>query len=357
VGDAVSRRRDELPSEGTAGSIATLPGISVLIPTLNSERYLDGCLQSLRDQDYPAAQIEVIVADAGSSDATLAILARHGVERIVPNPGVTGEAARAILNRLATKELILSIDSDNYLVGRDWLRRMVEPLTADPTVFGAEPLRWDYAPADPPLNRYFSMSGVNDPISLFMGNYGRYSYFTGRWTEVPHREEQHDGYLVAELEARHVPTMGANGFLVRTGVVREAAVDNFYFDIDVVNELVQKGHRRIAKVDVALGHHFARDLGSLSRKIRRRIEDFLYWRDKRNYPWLSTGRGHIVRFTAYTVLVIPLLLQAARGWSRLRDPAWLYHVPVCWLTLVLYAWAVMRSSVRHAPHSRERWQH
>lgn len=324
---------------------------------MNSERYISGCLESLRNQDYPAEQIEIIVADAGSSDSTLSILSQNGVDRIVPNPGVTGEAGRAILNRLATKELILSIDSDNYLVGREWLRRMVAPLIADETVFAAEPLRFDYEPSDPPLNRYFSLSGINDPISLFMGNYGRYSYFTGRWTELPHREEQHDGYLVAELDPGHVPTMGANGFLVRTSVVREANVDDYYFDIDVVNELVQKGHRRIAKVDVALGHHFARDLKSLRRKIRRRIEDFLYWRVHRHYPWLTSGRAPIVRFTVYTVLVVPLLWQVARGWSRIRDWAWLYHVPVCWLTLVLYAWALMRSTVRQAPHSRERWQH
>src|ERR1051326_526164 len=250
------------------------PSISVLIPTLNSQRYLEGCLRSLHDQDYPRDRIEVIVADAGSTDDTMAILSRYGVDRVVPNPGVTGEAARAILNKLATKDLILSIDSDNYLVGADWLRRMVRPLAEDPTVFAAEPLRFDYILSDPPLNRYFSLTGINDPISLFMGNYGRYSHLTDRWTEVPHREDEHDGYLVGELEPAHVPTMGANGFLVRTAVIRDAAVDDYYFDIDVVNELVQKGHRRVAKVDVALGHHFARDLRTLRRKIQRRIEDF-----------------------------------------------------------------------------------
>src|SRR5882672_10170510 len=100
--------------------MTALPGISVLIPTLNAERYLEGCLRSLREQDYPAELIEVIVADAGSVDSTLELLRLYGVDRVIPNPGVTGEAARATLNRLATKELILSIDSDNYLVGTDW---------------------------------------------------------------------------------------------------------------------------------------------------------------------------------------------------------------------------------------------
>jgi glycosyltransferase involved in cell wall biosynthesis len=337
--------------------MTTLPGVSVLIPTLNAERYLEHCLRSLREQDYPAELIEVIVADAGSVDSTLELLARYGVDQVVPNPGVTGEAARAILNHLATKELILSIDSDNYLVGTDWLRRMVEPLLTNAQVFAVEPMRWDYAPSDPPLNRYFALTGVNDPVSLFMGNYGRYSFLTGKWTEMPHREQAHKGYLVAQLTPGHVPTMGANGFLVRKRVLEKISVDDYYFDIDVVNELVERGEISVAKVDIALGHHFARDLSMFGRKTRRRIEDFLYWREQRKYPWLSSGRLAIVRFAISTVLVLPLLWQVLRGWLKVRDRAWLYHVPVCWITLSLYSWAVIRSSVRRAPHSRAGWQH
>ena len=334
-----------------------LPGISILIPTLNAERYIDECLRSIRSQDYPAELIEIIVADAGSTDGTLELLKRYQVDRVVPNARVTGEGARAILNKLAARELILSIDSDNYLVGADWLRRMVRPLQDDATVFAVEPLRWDYTRADPPLNRYFALTGINDPVSLFMGNYGRFSYLTGKWTEVPHAEEHRDGYFVAELEPGHVPTMGANGFLVRTNVLQDNAHGEYYFDIDVVNELVAAGHRRVAKVDVALGHHFARDLSSFRRKTRRRIDDFLYWREQRRYPWLSSGRKPIMRFVLYTVLVVPLLAQAAKGWSKVRDWAWLYHVPVCWTTLWIYSWAVLRSAVRRAPYSREGWQH
>ncbi len=337
--------------------MTVLPGISILIPTLNAERYLEACLKSVREQDYPRELIEIVAADAGSHDRTLDLLQRYEVDRVVPNPGVTGEAARAILNRLATKELILSIDSDNYLVGKDWRRRMAQPLLDDSSVFASEPIRWDYRADDPPMNRYFVLTGINDPVSLFIGNYGRYSYLTGKWTGLPHREEKHDDYLIAELEPGHVPTMGANGFLVRTEVLRGASFSDFYFDIDVVNELVGEGHTRVAKVDVALGHLFARDLRSFRRKTRRRIEDYLYWQAYRRYPWLASGRWAIARFVLYSVLTVPLVWQALRGWLKKRDPAWFYHLPVCWLTLWLYGWAVVRSTVRRAPHSREGWQH
>src|SRR5439155_18519714 len=143
---------------------------------------------------------------------------------------------------------------------------------------------------------------------------------------------------------------------VRTEIVRDAGPE-FYFDIDVVNQLVGLGFRRIAKVDVPIGHHFARDLPALRRKINRRIEDFLYWRNLRNYPWLSSGRPAIARFAIYTVLVLPLVWQSIRGWLNVRDRAWLYHIPVCWLTLWLYSRAVIKAAIRRSPHSREGWQH
>jgi hypothetical protein len=284
------------------------------------------------------------------------MLSEFHVDNVVPNPSVTGEGGRAILNRLATKELILSIDSDNYLVGRDWLRRLIAPLMADPSVFAAEPMRWDYALTDPPLNRYFALTGINDPVSLFMRNYGRYSYLTGTWTGVVHNEEHADGYLIAELQPGHVPTMGANGFLARADVVRSVSYGQYYFDIDVVNVLVAQGHTRIAKVDVALGHRFADDLTAFKRKTRRRVEDFLYWRDERKYPWLAAGKTSILRFALATLLVLPLFWQVYKGFCKVRDFAWLYHIPVCWLTLWLYGRAVVRSAVRRAPHSRHGWQ-
>jgi glycosyltransferase involved in cell wall biosynthesis len=333
-----------------------LPGVSVLIATLNAERYLETCMRSLKDQDYPPHLVEVIVADAGSTDSTLELLARYEVDRVVPNPGVTTEAARAILNALATTSLILYVDADNYLVGRDWLRRMVQPFLDDPDIFAAEPIRFDYEPSDPPLNRYFALAGVNDPLSLFMGNYGRYSYVTGKWTEMSHREDHRNGYIVAELQPDHVPTMGSQGFLVRTEVLRQVSLGDYYFDLDGPVDLVNKGHCRVAKVDVSIGHQFAPDLASLHRKTLRRIEDYLYWRDRRSFPWLSSGRLPVVKFSLATLLVLPLVWQLSRGWLRVRDPAWLYHIPVCWLTLWIYGWAILRSAGRRAPHSRKGWQ-
>ena len=124
------------------------PKVSVVIPTLNSERYLDECLGALLTQDYPRERLEIVIVDAGSTDRTLEIATHHGVDRMLENPLRTGEAGKAVGIRVATGELICLIDSDNVVVGDDWMSRMVAPFD-DPQVdlvggaaLGLPPQRW-----------------------------------------------------------------------------------------------------------------------------------------------------------------------------------------------------------------------
>jgi hypothetical protein len=58
------------------------------------------------------------------------------------------------------------------------------------------------------------------------------------------------------------------------------------------------------------------------------------------------------------VLVVPLLVQMARGYARKPDRAWLYHVPVCWITLWMYGWTTLAKVVgfKQAPVKRDVWQ-
>ena len=53
--------------------------VSIIIPTLNEEEYIGECLKSL-----PRNQCEVIVADGGSADHTVAIAESCGAKVILP---------------------------------------------------------------------------------------------------------------------------------------------------------------------------------------------------------------------------------------------------------------------------------
>jgi glycosyltransferase involved in cell wall biosynthesis len=335
------------------------PTISVVIPTLNSEKYLDECLESLRAQNYPQERIELIIADGGSTDQTLSIARHCGADQILENPLRTGEGGKALGIRASSGDLILTVDSDNVLVGTDWLMRMVAPLLEDGEVISSEALRWEYRLEDHYINRYQALTGVNDPVALFVGNYDRYSTLSGRWTDYPHRSEERNGWLRVELDPAFVPTMGANGYLVRREAFSAVPVGDYFFDVDFVYDLVQRGHRVVARVDVPIRHYFCDSIGRFRQKTRRRIDDYLFFASSdvgRSYPWTSRQRRGLVRFVVSTVLVVPLLAQAIRGYRRKADHAWWFHLPASWITLGVYSTGYLRARLRPRMLDRRGWR-
>ena len=90
--------------------MSATPLISVTVPTRNSERTLERCLQSVRDQDVPT---EIIVADDCSTDRSPAIAAAFGA-RILPGPLSLLEA-RIRAAQAASTAFVVLLDSDQIL--------------------------------------------------------------------------------------------------------------------------------------------------------------------------------------------------------------------------------------------------
>ena len=332
--------------------------VSFVIPTLNSERTLEACLTAILRQPG-RERYEIVIADAGSSDATVAIARRMGVDRIVDNPLKTGEAGKSAGIAVAEGELIALVDSDNILPDGQWLDQMLAPFD-DPAIVAAEPLAYTVRAEDPALTRYFALLGMNDPICLFTGNYDRLCAVTGRWTGLPVASEEKPGYLDLTLTPETLPTIGANGFVFRRTLLEHVAWSPYFFDIDIMHQAVEAGWNRVAKVKTGIVHLYCDRLDAFARKQRRRIRDFLYFAQEkqRTYPWDKQKKSGIVWFALATVTLLPLLVQMAMGARRRPDRAWWYHLPVCWVTLGVYGWGVLRKAAgfRQAPVARDRWQ-
>ena len=304
--------------------------VSIVIPTLNSERTLDECLSSIAAQDVPRGSYEIVLADAGSTDGTLAIARARGVDRIVDNPLKTGEAGKAAGIRAAAGDLIALVDSDNILPDAEWLARMTAPF-GDPRIVASEPIAYTVRRGDPALTRYFALLGMNDPLCLFTGNYDRMSAVTGRWTGLPVAQDDKGGYLEVTLTEATLPTIGANGFVFRRALLDHVAWEPYFFDIDVMHQAVRAGFRHVAKVKTGIVHLYCSQLGVFADKQRRRVRDYLFFaaERRRTYPWARQRRLGIAAFAVSTLLVLPLAGQALAGFCRRPEVAWIYHVPVC----------------------------
>jgi len=108
--------------------------LDVIIPTKNSERDLDDCLQALRNQTTP---VRIIIVDAHSTDKTIQIAAKYGAT-IIPEPpsDVKGSRRAVACNeglRHSMTLLVAFIDSDT-IVPEKWVEDLIPYVLNNPNV-------------------------------------------------------------------------------------------------------------------------------------------------------------------------------------------------------------------------------
>lgn len=299
------------------------------------------------------------MGDGGSIDDTLGIAKKYDV-KVISNKLRTGESGKAVAVKASTGDLIALIDSDNILPHNHWFTDMVKPFE-DPEIIVSEPDRYTYRKKDPFLTRYFALLGMNDPICLFIGNYDRYSYVTGRWTDMVFPEEEKYGFLKVTLNREPIPTIGANGTIFRKEYLQKAIKNSEYlFDIDILIKLIrEEGSVKIAKVHTGIVHTFVEnDAGKFFRKQLRRINDMSFHKTKKNrdIDWEGSFLKGILNFVLSCVLVIPILYQTVKGYIRKPDPVWLFHPIACYSTLFIYVFGWLRGKISPAESNRKHWK-
>jgi glycosyltransferase involved in cell wall biosynthesis len=92
--------------------------LSIIIPTYNDEKYLNECLDSCLDQDYPKDDYEIICVDDGSTDRTPEMLREYAEK----NPNIVaifkkhgGKTGRTIGFAQAQGDYIWFVDHDDIV--------------------------------------------------------------------------------------------------------------------------------------------------------------------------------------------------------------------------------------------------
>lgn len=92
--------------------------LSVVIPTLNEEKYLPRLLGSLKEQDF--SDMEIIVSDGNSTDRTREIAASFGVKVLLDDP--LGPARQRNIGASEAKgDILLFLDADDVLSDKDFV--------------------------------------------------------------------------------------------------------------------------------------------------------------------------------------------------------------------------------------------
>ena len=91
------------------------PLITVIMPAYNAERTIETALKSIRMQTIPTEDIEILLVDGGSTDATRDIARKYGAN-VIENPYRLPEPAKRIGLQHARGRYAMWQDSDEELM-------------------------------------------------------------------------------------------------------------------------------------------------------------------------------------------------------------------------------------------------
>lgn len=330
-----------------------LPSVSCVIATYNSSETITQCLTSVFSQNYPKDKLEVIIADGGSKDTTLKILKRFRIKLYkIPTKLQEAEYNKGVGVTHAKNELLLFIDADNILTHKNWLRNMVKPLMENEAIAGAEVLRFHYNPKDFILDRYFALLGGIDTVPYYLGKDAKLSWAFDKYNLLGESKDMGDYYRV-KFTGKKIPTIGANGFVLRRKLLKwiKPGPENF-FHTDINYDLVQKGFNTFAFVKDDIVHfkqtkvsYFIKFL--LRRKYIMETQYFERLKKRRTAVYVAeTDRLNLIKYIIYSLTFVKPTYDAIRGYIKIRDKAWFLHPVVCFGFLIVYSWAVIARVIK-----------
>ncbi len=119
-----------------------MPTLSIIIPTLNEQKYIQQCLYAIATNAQFPEEIEIIIIDAGSSDATLKDIPDNIL--VSRQPTFAGNKFESLNEggRLAQGTYLLFLDADT-LVPKDFDQLIIGTLDSDEIVGGAFEFAFD----------------------------------------------------------------------------------------------------------------------------------------------------------------------------------------------------------------------
>lgn len=303
---------------------------SFVIPTYNASLHIKRCLESIRGQDYPQENIEIIIADGGSSDNTLYMVKEFGCV-VLNNPKKLAEYGVQLGVENATGNLIVVFAADNELVGLDWAKKVSEVFTNDPKI-SALWGRLASGKDDAALNKYFELI-QSDPLNWFLNN-NLQKYL---------KKADTAGFncFVFEVDPKLPLVWGANGLVYRRERIKGIWQQQGYLgDNDAFQYMLEQGFNKVAYFNSAfVYHHHVARLSDWVKKWKRNFcEHFLSKQETRNMRWVFSGNFKLRLFFWSIYSSIPVFSFMHSVYLALRDKNfyWLYHSVVTFMQFFTY---------------------
>jgi glycosyltransferase involved in cell wall biosynthesis len=308
---------------------AEYPKVSIIMPTLNAGALLENCLASIAAQTYPRDQIEIILADAFSSDNTREIAKRFGAI-VLDDSGRNMEEGKRLAVRHAAGEYVVFVDADNEFTHPDYLELAVRALEANPQALGVE----SYYLPSPKMSSFCAylthLLHISDPISWLMSTTPVLVARDGeveRWT-LPQGSFSYP--------------LGANGFVFRCADLESVRANEHFQDTHVALHLMKAGKREWLRIrGRGVHHYYVQTLWRFVQKRRRATVHFLRVQQEMPVNWMKEKPPVPPWLAAlYCASFVGPIYHTITGTIRDRDWRWFWHLPASVGSLLGTLWGV-----------------
>jgi len=293
---------------------------SCIIPASKKDsesQKLKDLIASIKVQDFPQDQIEILVITEGDS-----------------------EQAKAIGIRRARGEICAMFCADNYVVASRTFTDVFKIFYSGLPFTGVYGRHYAVRKDDNSLNRYFSLVGGNDPICFYLGKNDRLPY----WDDPE--------ILVGEMLnfRKFIPSLGCNGFFYKRDDILQSDLDHYY-PMDNAEDLRKLGkYFYFRSGALQIWHRTSDNLFTFLLRRYRYARDLYCNRHDRRWRMVSAKEDYLrlALYIFFTVTVIQPLFVSIKGFAKIRDFAWFWHWPVCVGFLIMYTILVLRTLCKRA---------
>lgn len=320
--------------------------ITVITPTLNAEKYLNLCLNSLKKQTG-LKNIEILIADGGSSDNTLEICKKYKT-KVFQNKLKTSESGKMLCLKEASYDFIAFIDSDNILKDNFFFSKALDIFNRY-NVDAVEPIGFEFLKNDSDINKYCSLMGLNDPFEFYMKRFDKMNVIINDFTFSNYTQifDDIDMKIVKFTKPSLLPSFGANGFIIKKNDLHGVLSINkemFYFDTDIPIKIYNKKKSFIiGKLKSNLIHYYCRSDKEFIKKQDRRIKDFLYYNKARSREKINIKKTELLSILIKSITVIPIIIDSIKLKNRSKDQLKLLtHIKYFYITFIIYSINVIK---------------
>lgn len=308
------------------------PSVSVVMPAYNEEDKIENALQSIRKQDYPQNKIEIVLVDDDSTDKTVERARRFRV-KVVRNGKRDYDIGKSLGIQNSKNEYILFLDADNILTRKDWIKKTISPLLENKNIIGAQPIWFRYNSKDKFFDRYCTLLGITDPLTIYLKKRDRLMLWEKRFKIGKVKDKGQ--YFLAEFTKENMPTIGTVGFMIKKAYLLRTDYKPAFSHLDCMQDLMRQGYDKFAMVKLDIIHLHSSTFSDFLGKLKRNFNIFIRDYGKRRYVWQASFFKKLWVVFVMSTLLLPLY-HSIRGFIKLRDIAWFAHPFVCFIVVMMY---------------------